>query len=159
MPYKDPEQRKVASREAGRRWRKNHPEQRKAIVRRWKDNHPEAYRAATKRQNERRRETHPDYIMFDSARRNAQRLGVPFSITREWVQERVDRGRCEVTNITFQSLPRGNPFCASLDQKRPQGGYTPENAQVVVCIYNLAKNKWSHEDVLTLAKALINESI
>lgn len=83
------------------------------------------------------------------------------TITREWIQERLDRGVCEVTGLPFVIESRlvksaiREPWSPSLDKKDPLQGYTPENTQVVVWAYNTAKGSWKHEDVLTMARALL----
>lgn len=41
-----------------------------------------------------------------------------------------------------------------MDRKVPQKGYTPENVQMVVWIYNAAKWTGTHEDVMVLVRAL-----
>lgn len=86
-----------------------------------------------------------------------RRRGRTCTITVDWICERIERGHCEVTGIPFDlsRVPSGrNPFTPSLDQKIPGGGYTPENTQVVVWIYNAAKGTWSHADVMKLVEAL-----
>lgn len=89
--------------------------------------------------------------------RGAKQRSSNVTITREWIQERIDKGYCEVTGLpfvlTWESIK--NPWAPSIDQVRPGQGYTPENTKVVVWIYNVAKGSWAHEDVLTLAESLI----
>lgn len=79
------------------------------------------------------------------------------TITKAWIQERLDRGHCEVTGLPFVLTANkiANPWSPSLDQIVPGQGYTPENTQVVVWIYNVAKGSWKHEDVLSMANALL----
>lgn len=81
----------------------------------------------------------------------------PFTITQEWIQEKIEKGVCEVTRIRFNlertKTPR-RPFSPSVDKKDPKGFYTKENCQIVCFIYNVAKGPFSHEDVLTMVKAL-----
>lgn len=48
-------------------------------------------------------------------------------------------------------------FTPSLDRKDPALGYTEENSQMVVWIYNAAKGTGTHADVLALAAALVCE--
>lgn len=98
------------------------------------------------------------YRLWNNARQRSLTLGTQFSITREWVEEQIKEGRCAVSGIPFDieyRTGRARPFAPSLDQITPGGGYTPENTQMVVWIYNSAKNNGTHEDVLRLARALI----
>lgn len=80
------------------------------------------------------------------------------TITTTWIAKRLKRGMCEVTGLPLDlSQPNGErgPFSPSLDQKIPGGGYTIENTQVVCWIYNSAKGSWSHDDVIKLARAVL----
>lgn len=79
------------------------------------------------------------------------------TIDMEWILERLNYGRCEVTGIKFEDSGNQSPFGPSIDRKNPSLGYTKENSQVVVFIYNTAKHKHSHEDVMRLARALLEE--
>ena len=98
--------------------------------------------------------------LLQGARTRAVKDGIPCTIDRFWVEAQINTGLCAVTGIpfSFERDGRGhgyrNPFVPSLDQILPGKGYTPENTQVVVWTYNAAKGAASHEDVLTLARAL-----
>ena len=80
-----------------------------------------------------------------------------------WIQERLDRGTCEVTGISFEfpeygSKPRGfnyHPWTASVDKIIPELGYRKENCRLVVWAYNRAKGLWSDEVVLQLARGVV----
>lgn len=94
--------------------------------------------------------------LWGAARTRAWRHGVPFSLSESWVADRLNAGVCEVTGLAFRvdkCGPRNN-FCPSVDRKDPDKGYTDENAQMVVWIYNAAKGAGSHDDVLLMAEAL-----
>jgi hypothetical protein len=81
-----------------------------------------------------------------------------FDLTLEWLSERIAKGYCEVTGISFDTKGHGapaRPFTPSLDRIDPSKPYTQSNTQVVVWIYNRAKGVHSHNDVVTMAKALI----
>ena len=79
-------------------------------------------------------------------------------VTQAQVKKVIEAGYCQVTGPQFdmEPWPEGGqtPFAPSLDQIVPGGGYTPENTQVVVWIYNAAKNHWGDGPLQKLAKAL-----
>jgi hypothetical protein len=84
------------------------------------------------------------------------------TITKEWVLERLLRGVCEVTGLPLKlvypysrkGFGTQGAFSPSIDRKDPTKGYTLENSQVVVWLYNAAKSNGTHEDVVTLAEAV-----
>jgi len=96
--------------------------------------------------------------LLDLARRRAIEKELLFDLDREWIKNKIDLGFCEASGIPFNLSIRRGPFTPSLDKINPKGNYTKDNVQVVVCIYNFAKSNYTHEDVVTLAKALLQES-
>lgn len=89
---------------------------------------------------------------LSSARGRARKKGLPFALTRYWLEERFDR--CSVTGIEFEYSVK-SPFLPSIDRIDISGGYTPENCRVVCWIYNCARGTFRDEDVLRLAVALL----
>lgn len=89
------------------------------------------------------------------ARKRAEKQGVAFDITREWIIEKLKRGFCEVSNIPFVYSGPG-PWVPSLDRIIPGGPYTMDNTRVVVWCYNTAKNAHTDDDVMRLARALVD---
>jgi hypothetical protein len=98
-------------------------------------------------------------MMWGRARLNAWRKGLAFDITVQWIIAKVQSGQCEATGIPFQL--EGSPnglrcnFAPSLDRRDSNDGYTEDNCQVVVWIYNCAKGAGSHDDVARLARAIV----
>lgn len=93
--------------------------------------------------------------LYEGAKKRARDNNIEFTITKEWVVEKVKSGFCEVTGLPFELTEGRNAFAPSLDKRDPTKGYTPENVDVVVWCYNTAKGVGSYEDVLKLAKALV----
>jgi hypothetical protein len=92
--------------------------------------------------------------VFTGTRNAAKRRKIPFFLDRQWVNEKIKKG-CAVTGQLFDlsSASRG-PFGPSIDRKDSRKGYTKRNCQMVFLIYNYAKNKFKHVDVLKLAETL-----
>lgn len=81
-----------------------------------------------------------------------------FTLTHEWISEKIAKGYCEVTGIAFDVTGEGvpaRPFAPSLDRTDSSLPYTQENTKVVVWIYNRAKGVHDHNAVLEMAKALV----
>lgn len=122
---------------------------------RWKVYHE------TSRQKDRTSPWHRAGRLLTWSRSRAARKGLAFDLDREWLEVRLAAGICEVTGLPFDFSPVGNlhcrPFSPSLDRRDSRQGYTKENCQIVVWIYNMAKGEWTHGDVVRLAAALLEK--
>jgi hypothetical protein len=96
--------------------------------------------------------------LWNSARKRAAIINVPFDLDQGWIEQKLARGTCSVTNMSFVFEPN-SPFVPSLDQREPGIGYTKANCQVVVWCYNMAKGDWGHDILVQLAKALVAQSL
>ena len=85
-----------------------------------------------------------------------------FDLTREWAEEKIEAGVCEVTGLQFEYSKDGKdrfqPFIPSVDRIDSSKGYTQDNCRMVVWIYNMAKAEWSDDIVLRMAKALVSKT-
>lgn len=93
--------------------------------------------------------------MYWNAKKRAADDGLAFDLTKEWIFEAVKAGRCQVSGLLFDTSSGRKPWAPSLDKINPKGGYTKDNVQVVVWMYNACKWTFTHDDVLTLARALL----
>lgn len=93
--------------------------------------------------------------------RSAKR-GMEFDLTREWAEEKIEAGVCEVTGLQFEYRKDGKerfqPFIPSVDRIDSSKGYTQDNCRMVVWIYNMAKAEWDDDTVLKMATALVAKS-
>ena len=90
----------------------------------------------------------------------AERKGISFDLTREWILERYLNGVCEVTGMKFcfmrgKGADRWNDFAPSVDRKDRSIGYTQNNCQMVTWWYNRAKGDKTNDEMMVLAKAII----
>jgi hypothetical protein len=90
------------------------------------------------------------------SKQRAVKHNIPFTLTKEWAEARWT-GRCEVTNIEFVLSDKRSPylFSPSLDRIIPTLGYTPENSRFVLHAVNALKGQGTDEDMLRIAKAII----
>lgn len=93
--------------------------------------------------------------LYWNAKRRAQVDGLEFSLTKEWIAAAVTSGVCQVTGLPFVYENGRSPWAPSLDKTDPAGGYTPENVKVVVWMYNTCKWTFTHEDIVTFARAIL----
>jgi len=69
--------------------------------------------------------------------------------------------KCAVTNQSFEistgkGLKERSPWSVSIDRIDNSKGYIKGNVQLVTIMYNLCKNTWTHQDVITFSKSIIN---
>lgn len=97
---------------------------------------------------------------LSSAKKRAKEKGFECDLTVEWIEEKLKAGVCEVTGLEFdvsgdERRERSrNPRMPSLDRIDSSKGYTKDNVQVVIWIYNQAKGEWRHDEFMMLVKAL-----
>ena len=95
-----------------------------------------------------------------AAKKRAKKKGQLFQLTKDRVLKAIEKGVCEQTGIPF-ALVSGmgrRPFGPSVDKINPEFPYSDYNAQVVCNVYQFAKNEFTDEDVLTMAKALVQNN-
>lgn len=139
------------------------PEQKaERLTRRRERNADPEYQRVARELYERKRcdPEHRATRMFIGSRRRAKKAGMPFALSKDWVEERLRRGRCERSGIEFDmagelAIKLRSPYAPSLDRIDSNKGYTPDNVQVVVWAYNSAKGTGTDADVLRLARAIV----
>ena len=102
--------------------------------------------------------------LYHSAKQRAKNKDIPFTLTRQWVEDKLKKGKCEVTNIKFEIKKYSkagdydciHPHAPSLDQIEPSAGYTKENVQVVVDHFNKMRNDRDMESTVFLAKKIVS---
>jgi len=102
------------------------------------------------------------YGLFLAARHRAKVSLRPFELTVEYIEKKLKEG-CQRTgtpfNLTLKSggtnFTNRDIFSPSLDKIDPDGGYTIENTQFVIWIYNMAKQRWSDKDVLNFCQKVV----
>jgi hypothetical protein len=100
-------------------------------------------------------------LLYD-AKTRARRDGAIVSVTKEWIEEKLNFGVCELTGLPFnfeQSEKwRTNPYSPSLDKiDSTIRDYTPENTRVIIFAANMALGVYG-EDIMfdILNKMIIN---
>ena len=104
--------------------------------------------------HEERYEKYPEGRLCTHAKRRAKQKNLGYELDPFWVRERIDTGRCEVTNIPFE-IKVGSPWMPSIDRIDSSKGYTKENSRLVVWAFNRARGTFSDDVMLRLARAIV----
>lgn len=100
--------------------------------------------------------------LLRAAKNRAKNCGVPFDITKEWVNESLASG-CAATGLPFDLDPhhagrRAGPWSPSVDRIEPRGPYTEANCRIVCLMFNICRRDWSDDDVTRMAEALVQRA-
>ncbi|KKN55442.1 hypothetical protein LCGC14_0582120 [marine sediment metagenome] len=95
--------------------------------------------------------------MWHSHRRTAKVRGLDATLTKEWIEEKLN-GVCEATGLGFELTGGRGPKSPSLDRMDSSKGYTPENTRMVLWAINLACGDWGQEVFLPIANEWIVET-
>lgn len=99
-------------------------------------------------------------ILFRNAKGRANRLHREFSLSLDWVFEKLRAGRCEVTGLPFDLVlaARGDrkhsPWSPSIHRINSNSGYVDGNIQMVVLLYNTARSNATDEEFYLLIDAI-----
>ena len=92
----------------------------------------------------------------------AKRKNYPCDIDSAFVLDLYHKqnGRCAITNMELAASNSNtkhdmNPLTITIDRKDSTKGYTKDNIQLVTLMYNVCKNRWSHEQVIEFAKGVL----
>lgn len=98
-------------------------------------------------------------VLLNYARDRARRGGLSFDLDREFVAEKLARGKCEMSGLAIERMAPGShrthPYAPSLDRKDPALGYVKSNVRLVCFAVNRARSDWGDEVLLTIASGLV----
>lgn len=123
-------------------------------------------RAREKKYAETRKKWHNQYRLttkgraahlLASAKARAQKKGLAFDLDLEWIIERMEKP-CPKTGVEFRLVVgSGRHWNApSLDRIDNTKGYTKDNCQIVIDMYNICKSNYHENQVLEFAKAVLD---
>lgn len=103
---------------------------------------------------------HRAAYLIAECRRRCARKGYAFDLDLHVaeIQERMDRGVCEVTGYPLDSTPttrksEWRPNAPSIDRIDPSQGYVLANVRVVCLVVNLAMSSWGEQAVIPILRA------
>jgi len=86
----------------------------------------------------------PGYRLFISAKKRAEKRGLSFCLTKDWFEEKVDAGVCELTGVPFR-YETNSPWRPSPDRINNEFGYEPWNTRMILLGLNRLKNSHSEK--------------
>ena len=93
--------------------------------------------------------------LLGNARRRASKKGLEFTITKDWIAERLEAGVCQLSGLPLEIAQSGTANSPSLDRKDNSKGYTPENCQLITVQANRAKGEWTQGDLLIFCMSYV----
>lgn len=162
---------------ASRKYSAEHPDRTKASRIASRKKKPELYAEQHRKASIRFRRMHPERCserdwkyhvnnraaqMIRSARRMSRIKGHAFDLDKhvDELQERVNRGVCELTGIPLNLNPDRGPRkfnIPSLDRIVPSKGYVYSNVRVVAWATNAMLNCWGEEIVLFIVRSWLSK--
>lgn len=68
--------------------------------------------------------------LFHTCKSRAKKKSLDFTLTKTWIEIRLQLGVCELTGLPF-SMDRDNPFTPSVDRIDTSKGYTEDNCRLI----------------------------
>jgi hypothetical protein len=98
-------------------------------------------------------------MVVASCRTRSRARGFECDLTREWVQERIEKGVCALSGARFElelsESGRPRSHAPSIDRIDNTKGYLQSNCRVILWCLNLALNKWGEDVMLPLWRAVL----
>lgn len=93
--------------------------------------------------------------LLRAARRRAKEKGIPCTLTKRWVMDRLRSGVCQETGMAFDMVMAGgrNKLAPSIDRHDLSQGYTPYNCRVVIWAWNCARGQYGTRFLLEMVDA------
>mgnify|MGYP001568535542 CR=1 FL=1 len=93
------------------------------------------------------------YSLWKASARRAQKRNEAFSLTRQWIKDRLVVGTCAISGLPFDlSATKRSPYSPSIDRIVNNKGYTPENCRVILWALNAAFSNWGEEEFKMIVK-------
>lgn len=89
-----------------------------------------------------------------SAKCRSKKRGIPFSLSVEWIMERLEAGVCELTGIEFDLNPDIVFYAPSVDRIVPALGYVESNCRLVLRAVNMFKCDGTDEDMQKVIRVM-----
>ena len=105
--------------------------------------------------------------LLTQVRSRSKRKNLPFDLDMDWVELQLDNQELRCLRSGLILTPSREdlagqhgifPTTVSLDRLDSSKGYTKDNVEIVSYVYNIAKNRFTTEDVIEMAKGVLEKS-
>lgn len=100
--------------------------------------------------------------LLGNAKARAAKAELPFSLSREWLAEKLAAGVCELSGLPIERKPRSealgsrtHPFAPSLDRIIPALGYVEHNVRLTCFVVNQARSDYGDAVLKQVARAIV----
>lgn len=96
--------------------------------------------------------------MLQAVAIRSRKKGFTATITLEWLTNKLEAGRCELTGIPFDFSRAGlkGPYAPSLDRIDAKQGYIEGNCRIILWSLNTAFSWWGEEAFRPIVEAWLN---
>ena len=101
-----------------------------------------------------------------AVKQSAKQRGLAYDLTEEWFEERLDRGKCELSGLPIRTklykpkdVGQRNFYSPSVDRIDNNIGYIPSNCRLVCWGYNIGKYSYTDRDLYALSLAIVMQSL
>ena len=118
------------------------------------------YLDRSKGERKKKRETyyseHYAHNMFVNAKARAKRKNITFTLTEEWIVEKLTEDRCDRLGISMSGKGKRTFNTPSIDRLDPKKGYTPDNCRIICWGWNAFKGAWGEEGCDIMVQAALD---
>ena len=98
--------------------------------------------------------------LYSSCVRRAKLSKSEVTITKDWIRERIEKGVCELTGMSFNFEGKGEysrqPYAPSIDRIDPKNkNYTPENCRVVLWAVNCSMAEYGDNIMIPIFQKIV----
>lgn len=104
--------------------------------------------------------------MLTRFKSKAKKEGRAFNLDEKWIDSQLQNNVCSVTGLSFVmpiyqpgKVGQSGPWSPSVDRINNNLGYTKNNCQLVIWMYNLAKNKFTEVDFMKMSTAFVSKQL
>jgi len=97
-------------------------------------------------------------LILSGIKKTCRVYNLEFRLTREWIQEKLNRGVCELTGIAFDMEGKRTQNSPSIDRISSKEGYTPENCRMVLWALNRGLCNYGLDYMMTLFEMILRKN-